>query len=80
MNQSRNKTVNPLQVLTVGMYVSGFSTFVGLILLMIDLLSGNYVSTTAEISTIGYVGAFLTIAGVIGVIPILLIALLTEND
>ena len=80
MNQSRNKTVNPLQVLTVGMYVSGFSTFVGLILLMIDLLSGNCASTTAEISTIGYVGAFLTIAGVIAVIPILLIALLTEND
>lgn len=80
MNQSRNKTVNPLQVLTVGMYVSGFSTFVGLILLMIDLLSGNYASTAAEITTIGYVGAFLTIAGVIAVIPILLIALLTEND
>ena len=72
--------VNPLQVLTVGMYVSGFSTFVGLILLMIDLLSGNYVSKTAEISTIGYVGAFLTIAGVVAVILILLIALLTEND
>lgn len=80
MNQSRNKTVDPLQVLTVGMYVSGFSTFVGLILLMVDLLSGNHASTTAEISTIGYVGAFLTIAGVIAVIPILLIALLTENN
>lgn len=80
MNQSRNKTVNSLQVLTVGMYVSGFSTFVGLLLLMIDLLSGNYASTTAKISTIGYVGAFLTIAGVIAVIPILLIALLTENN
>ena len=47
---------------------------------MIDLLSGNYASTTAEISIIGYVGAFLAIAGVIAVIPILLIALLTEND
>ena len=77
MSQSRTDSV---QVLTVGLYVSGFSLFVGLTLLIVDLISNRYLSTTAEISTLGYIGSFFTLVSMLVIIPVILISILIENN
>lgn len=77
MNQSRTDSV---QVLSIGLYVSGFSLFVGLTLLIVDLISNSYLSTTTEISTIGYIGSFFTLVSMLVIIPVILISILIENN
>lgn len=77
MSQSRTDSV---QVLTIGLYVSGFSLFVGLTLLIVDLVSNSYLSTTTEISTIGYIGSFFTLVSMLVIIPVILISILIENN
>lgn len=77
MSQSRTDSV---QVLSIGLYVSGFSLFVGLTLLIVDLISNSYLSTTTEISTIGYIGSFFTLVSMLVIIPIILISILIENN
>lgn len=77
MSQSRTDSV---QVLTIGLYVSGFSLFVGLTLLIVDLISNSYLSTTTEISTIGYIGSFFTLVSMLVIIPVILISILIENN
>lgn len=58
MSLNRNKTIDSVQVLTIGLYISGFTLFIGLTLLIVDLISNRYLSTTTEISTLGYIGSF----------------------
>lgn len=77
MNQSRTDSV---QVLSIGLYVSGFSLFVGLTLFIVDLISNSYLSTTTEISTIGYIGSFFTLVSMLVIIPVILISILIENN
>lgn len=77
MSQSRTDSV---QVLSIGLYVSGFSLFVGLTLLIVDLISNSYLSTTTEISTIGYIGSFFTLVSMLVIIPVILISILIENN
>lgn len=77
MSQSRTDSV---QVLTIGLYISGFSLFVGLTLLIVDLVSNSYLSTTTEISTIGYIGSFFTLVSMLVIIPVILISILIENN
>lgn len=77
MNRSRTDSV---QVLSIGLYVSGFSLFVGLTLLIVDLISNSYLSTTTEISTIGYIGSFFTLVSMLVIIPVILISILIENN
>lgn len=77
MSQSRTDSV---QVLAIGLYVSGFSLFVGLTLLIVDLISNSYLSTTTEISTIGYIGSFFTLVSMLVIIPVILISILIENN
>ena len=77
MSQSRTDSV---QVLTIGLYISGFSLFVGLTLLIVDLVSNSYLSTTTEISTIGYIGSFFTLVSMLVIIPVILISILMENN
>ena len=80
MNRSRNKTIDSVQVLTIGLYISGFTLFVGLTLLIVDLISNSYLSTTTEISTIGYIGSFFTLVSMLVIIPVILISILIENN
>ena len=80
MSLNRNKTIDSVQVLTIGLYVSGFTLFVGLTLLIVDLISNKYLSTTIEISTLGYVGSFFTLVSMMVIIPIILIAIIAENN
>lgn len=77
MSQSRTDSV---QVLSIGLYISGFSLFVGLTLLIVDLISNSYLSTTTEISTIGYIGSFFTLVSMLVIIPVILISILIENN
>lgn len=77
MSQSRTDSV---QVLSIGLYVSGFSLFVGLTLLIVDLISNSYLSTTTEISTVGYIGSFFTLVSMLVIIPVILISILIENN
>ena len=77
MSQSRTDSV---QVLSIGLYVSGFSLFVGLTLLIVDLISNSYLSTTTEISTIGCIGSFFTLVSMLVIIPVILISILIENN
>lgn len=80
MSLNRNKTIDSVQVLTIGLYVSGFSLFVGLTLLIVDLVSNRYLSTTTEISTLGYIGSFFTLVSMMVIIPVILISILIENN
>lgn len=80
MSLNRNKTIDFVQVLTIGLYVSGFSLFVGLTLLIVDLVSNRYLSTTTEISTLGYIGSFFTLVSMMAIIPVILISILIENN
>lgn len=80
MSLNRNKIIDSVQVLTIGLYVSGFTLFVGLTLLIVDLISNRYLSTTTEISTLGYIGSFFTLVSMMVIIPIILIAIIAENN
>lgn len=80
MNPNRNKTIDSVQVFTIGLYISGFTLFVGLTLLIVDLISNKYLSNTTEISTIGYVGSFFTLVSMMVIIPVILIAIVVENN
>lgn len=80
MSLNRNKTIDSVQVLTIGLYISGFTLFVGLTLLIVDLISNRYLSTTTEISTIGYIGSFFTLVSMLVIIPVILISILIENN
>lgn len=80
MSLNRNKTIDSVQVLTIGLYISGFTLFVGLTLLIVDLISNRYLSTTTEISTLGYVGSFFTLVSMMVIIPVILISILIENN
>lgn len=80
MSLNRNKTIDSVQVLTIGLYISGFTLFVGLTLLIVDLISNKYLSTTTEISTLGYVGSFFTLVSMMVIIPVILISILVENN
>ena len=80
MSLNRNKTIDSVQVLTIGLYVSGFSLFVGLTLLIVALVSNRYLSTTTEISTLGYIGSFFTLVSMMVIIPVILISILIENN
>lgn len=72
--------MDPVQVLTIGLYISGFTLFVGLTLLIVDLISNRYLSTTAEISTLGYIGSFFTLVSMMVIIPVILIAIIAEDN
>ena len=80
MSLNRNKTIDSVQVLTIGLYISGFTLFVGLTLLIVDLVSNKYLSTTTEISTLGYIGSFFTLVSMMVIIPIILIAIIAESN
>ena len=80
MSLNRNKTIDSVQVLTIGLYISGFTLFVGLTLLIVDLISNKYLSTTTEISTLGYIGSFFTLVSMMVIIPVILISILIENN
>nr|DAS51249.1 MAG TPA: hypothetical protein [Caudoviricetes sp.] len=80
MSLNRNKTIDSVQVLTIGLYISGFTLFVGLTLLIVDLISNRYLSTTTEISTLGYIGSFFTLVSMMVIIPVILISILIENN
>ena len=80
MSLNRNKTIDSVQVLTIGLYISGFTLFVGLTLFIVDLISNSYLSTTTEISTIGYIGSFFTLVSMLVIIPVILISILMENN
>lgn len=80
MSLNRNKTIDSVQVLTIGLYISGFTLFVGLTLLIVDLTSNRYLSTTTEISTLGYIGSFFTLVSMMVIIPVILISILIENN
>ena len=80
MSPNRNKTIDSVQVLTIGLYISGFTLFVGLTLLIVDLVSNRYLSTTTEISTLGYIGSFFTLVSMMVIIPVILISILIENN
>ena len=80
MSLNRNKTIDSVQVLTIGLYISGFTLFVGLTLLIVDLISNKYLSTTTEISTLGYIGSFFTLISMLVIIPVILISILIENN
>lgn len=80
MSLNRNKTIDSVQVLTIGLYISGFTLFVGLTLLIVDLTSNRYLSTTIEISTLGYIGSFFTLVSMMVIIPVILISILIENN
>jgi len=80
MSLNRNKTIDSVQVLTIGLYISGFTLFVGLTLLIVDLVSNRYLSTTTEISTLGYIGSFFTLVSMMVIIPVILISILIENN
>lgn len=77
---NRNKTIDSVQVLTIGLYISGFTLFVGLTLLIVDLVSNKYLSTTTEITTLGYIGSFFTLVSMMVIIPVILIAIIAENN
>lgn len=80
MSLNRNKTIDSVQVLTIGLYISGFTLFVGLTLLIVDLVSNKYLSTATEISTLGYIGSFFTLVSMMVIIPVILIAIIAEDN